>query len=249
MAHKNRYTSVLKPLPLGKGSPEVSIVLGAAGLDFFFIDTEHSATAYADIQALCRTARAANIVPLVRLTQNDPALISRALDVGAMGIIVPHVHSRSQARTVVDAVKFPPMGHRGFGLGSIVTDFRNNSAQEEVESANRETLVVLMIESAEGLSCLEQISNVGEVDALFVGPYDLPLSLGILEQFDNPVFWQAMDRVIKAGEAAGVAVGLQSSNLSLLVRAREMGARFIMYGSDFAVLLEAYREAVRRLKA
>ena len=131
--------------------PEISIVLAAAGVEFFFIDTEHSTTTYPQIQGLCRTARGAGLIPLVRVTQNEPSLISRALDVGAMGIIVPRVHSAAEARAAMDALKFPPLGHRGYGLGTIVTDLKGNSAQEEVDSANRETMAVMMIESQEGV--------------------------------------------------------------------------------------------------
>src|SRR5258708_38983332 len=122
-------------------------MLAVAGMDFFFVDTEHCSASYAQIQALCRAGRGAGIVPMVRVTQNEPSLISRALDVGAMGIIVPRVHSAAEARSAMDALKFPPLGHRGYGLGTIVTDLKGNSAQEEVNSANRETMAVMMIES------------------------------------------------------------------------------------------------------
>jgi 2-keto-3-deoxy-L-rhamnonate aldolase RhmA len=228
--------------------PEVPIVLAAAGLDFFFIDTEHSTTAYEQIQGLCRTGRAARVIPMVRVTNNDPALISRALDVGAMGIIVPHVDSANETRAAIRALKFPPLGRRGFGLGSIVTDLLGNSAMEEVNSANEETMAVMMIESPEGLQCVDEIASVPELDALFVGPYDLSLSLGILEQFDSPLFWEALEKVIKAGTRAGIAVGLQSKNISMLTRAREMGARFIIYSSDFSVLLDGYKRGLGDLK-
>jgi 4-hydroxy-2-oxoheptanedioate aldolase len=104
--------------------PELPVLLSAAGLDFFFIDTEHSATGYDHIKGLCRTARSSGIVPLVRVTKNSSMLISRALDVGAMGIIVPGVNSADEARAALDAMKFPPIGHRRYGLGGIVTDFK-----------------------------------------------------------------------------------------------------------------------------
>jgi 4-hydroxy-2-oxoheptanedioate aldolase len=228
--------------------PEISIVLAAAGVDFFFIDTEHSTTTYPQIQGLCRTARGAGVIPLVRVTRNEPSLISRALDVGAMGIIVPQVHSAPEARSAMDALKFPPLGHRGFGLGTIVTDLKGNSALEEVNSANRETMAIMMIESQEGLRAVDEIAAVPEVDVLFVGPYDLSLALGIVEQFDNPVFLQALEKVINAGTKAGVAVGLQSKDFSLLTRARDLGARFIIYSSDYSVLLAGYKEGLARLK-
>ena len=98
---------------------------------------------------------ASGVVPLVRVTRNDRSLISRALDTGAMGIIVPGVGSANEAQAAVDAMKYPPLGHRGYGLGSIVTDLQPRSAQEEIDSANRESLAVMMIESREGLEHVE----------------------------------------------------------------------------------------------
>ncbi|MGH9503725.1 MAG: HpcH/HpaI aldolase family protein [Terriglobales bacterium] len=227
---------------------EIAVLLAAAGFDFFFVDTEHCPASYAQIQALCRSGRGAGIIPLVRVTQNEPDLISRALDVGAMGVIVPRVHSAEQARAALDVMKFPPLGHRGFGLRSTVTDFRGGAASDEVKSANQETLAVLMIESKEGLESVEAIAATPNLDVLFIGPYDLSLSLGIVEEFDNPVFWQAVERVIAACRKAGIATGLQSGNIEIALKARSLGARLIIYGSDVSVLFQGYRDAMARLK-
>jgi 4-hydroxy-2-oxoheptanedioate aldolase len=228
--------------------PEIAVVLAAAGLDFFFVDTEHSPSSYSQIQALCRAGRSAGIIPLVRVTKNELDLISRALDVGAMGIIIPRLRRVEAVRAAIDVIKFPPLGHRGFGLRTIVTDLRPGSAMEQVESANRETMVVPMIETKEALDCVEEIAAVPGVDALFIGPYDLTLSLGILEQFESPIFWGAVDRVVAAAAKAGVAAGLQTSDIALLLEARRRGARFLLYASDVAVLLEGYKQALRQLK-
>jgi 2-keto-3-deoxy-L-rhamnonate aldolase RhmA len=146
-------------------------------------------------------------------------------------------------------MKFPPIGRRGYGLGSIVTDFRQNPAQDETKSANRETLVVMMIESQEGLEAVDEIAAVPEIDVLFIGPYDLSLSLGIIEQFENPLFWKALQRIIKAAQKAGVAVGLQSGNVAMLKRVREMGVRFLICGSESSVLLDGYKRAIAAIKA
>ena len=228
--------------------PEMPVLLARAGLDFFFVDTEHSPASYAEIQALCRAAHAVDIVPLARVAENRPELITRTLDVGAMGIIVPRVHSADAGRAALEVMKFPPFGHRGFGLRSIITDLQGKSAAEEIELCNRETLAVLMIESKQGLEHVEEIASLPGVDVLFMGPYDLTLSLGIVEQFDNPIFWNAVDRVIAACRVAGIATGIQTSNMSLLREARKRGARFLLYGSDVAILFAGYKQAMSELK-
>jgi len=227
---------------------EMAVLLAAAGLDFFFIDTEHCTASYSQIQMLCRAAAAENITALVRVTQNEHALISRTLDVGAMGVIVPRVHSRAEGQSAVDVMKFPPLGHRGFGLRGIVADFQPDAAQKKVESANQETLTVLMIESKAGLESVEEIAALPNLDVLFVGPYDLTLSLGIVEQFESLIFVDALQRVINACEAAGIAAGVQTGDMNLLVKARAMGARFLMYGSDSFILLSGYSAAIAKLK-
>lgn len=228
--------------------PEMAVMLAAAGLDFFFVDTEHSTATYAQIQGLCRAARSASIIPMVRVTENEPHLISRALDVGAMGIIVPRLRSAAEAKAALNVMKFPPFGRRGFGLRGIVTDFRAVPATEQVESANRETLAVLMIETREALECVEDIAALSGLDVLFIGPYDLTLSLGILEQFDNLIFWQAVDRVVQACEKTGVSAGLQSSNMPMLLQCKARGVRFLMYSSDVAVLFKGYKQAAAELR-
>lgn len=228
--------------------PEMAVLLAAAGLDFFFVDTEHCPASPAQIQALCRSGRGAGITPLVRVTQNEPDLISRALDVGATGVIVPRIHSAQEARAALDVMKFPPLGHRGYGLRGIVSDFVGVPAKEGVESANRETLAILMIESKAGLENVEEIARTPQLDVLFVGPYDLTLSLGIIEEFENPIFWKALERIIAAASAAGVAVGLQSGTMEIVTKARSMGARFLIYGSDTAILFAGYKDAMARLK-
>lgn len=227
---------------------EMAVLLGAANLDFFFIDTEHCTASYSQIQMLCRAAAGADITALVRVTQNEPALITRSLDVGAMGVIVPRIHSRAEASSALEVMKFPPLGHRGFGLRGIVTDFQPEPAQKRVESANEQTLSVLMIESRSGLESVDEIAALPNLDVLFVGPYDLTLALGIVEQFDNPIFLNALERVIRACNSSGIAAGIQTGDMDLLTKAREMGARFLMYGSDTFVLLSGYSAAMAKLK-
>lgn len=228
--------------------PEIPVLLRAAGLDFFFADTEHATTSYAQIQMLCRTARAVGIVPMVRVTQSEPDLITRALDVGAMGIIVPRVERVEEARRIVAHVKFPPEGRRGFGLRSIVTDMQESNAAEQIAASNRETAVILQIESESAVEAAAEIAAVPGVDALFVGPYDLTMSMGIIEQFSHQRFWAAVERVFAAAKRAGIAAGLQTPSFDMLRRAQELGARMLIYSNDSSVLYEGYRGALERLK-
>jgi 2-keto-3-deoxy-L-rhamnonate aldolase RhmA len=105
-----------------------------------------------------------------------------------------------------------------------------------------------MIESKQGLENVEEIASLSSLDVLFVGPYDLTLSLGIVEQFDNPLFWDAIDRVVAACKAAGIATGIQTRNMEILQEARKRGARFLLYGSDTAILFAGFKRVMSELK-
>lgn len=229
--------------------PEISLLLAKAGFDMFFIDTEHQAASYAQIRAICRTARDFGIPALVRVTQNDPALITRALDCGAMGIVVPRVHSAEQARAAIQMMRYTPEGDRGFGMHSIMTNFEWGDPVAMMAEANRETLAILQIESRAGLEAVEAIASTPGLDVLFIGPYDLSISMGIAEQFRSAEFWAAVDRVVAAAKANGVAVALQTGDPWITAEARRRGVRLSICSGDFAILLGAYKEKLAQMKA
>lgn len=228
-------------------SPETVTILKAAGLDFFFIDTEHSVPSYRDVQTLVRVGRSANVIPIVRVTQAEYFLIARLLDVGAMGIIAPRISSPEQGRAVVDAMKFTPEGKRGYGLRGIINDYQYAGARAEMDSANRETMVILQVETKECVDTIFEIAAIPGVDALMIGPFDLSISLGIPGQFDDPIFWKAFDRMVEACNKTGIAPGIHMANAKALKQAAERGARFLVCGSDANVMLAGYRSIVQEM--
>jgi len=229
--------------------PEVVPIIKAAGLDFFFVDTEHSAAGYRELQSLARVAKAAGVTPVARVTQTEPFLISRALDVGMMGIIAPRVHSVEQARGVIQAMKFPPEGDRGYGLRGIIHDYNFGGAEAEMEASNRETMAILQMESRECVEAIGEITALPGVDATMVGPFDLSISLGIPGQFESPVFWDAFDRMVEACNKNGVAPGVHMGNTKLLKKAQEHGARFLVFGADVSVMLNGWKTAREAIPA
>lgn len=248
--HHNRAKAILKEggTILGTAvtdyvATEVVPTIKAAGLDFFFLDTEHSAASYRDLQNLVRAAKAMDITAIVRVTQTEGHLISRALDCGAMGIVAPRVHSVAQAQKVVANMKFPPVGMRGYGLRSIIHDYDFAGAETEMQSSNDETMVILQMESKECVDAIYDITAIPEVDATMVGPFDLSVSLGIPGDFENPIFWDAFDRMVDACNKNGVAPGVHMGNTSMLRRAQEHGARYLVIGSDLSMMLRGWKEA------
>jgi 2-keto-3-deoxy-L-rhamnonate aldolase RhmA len=229
--------------------PEISVLMKKAGLDLFFIDTEHQTASYKEIRAICRSARDFEIPALVRVTQNQPELITRALDCGAMGIVVPRVHSAAEATAAVDSMLYTPDGNRGFGMHSIMTNFEWAHPVEMMAEANHETLAICQVESRAALESIEEIAAVPGLDALFIGPYDLSISMGIAEQFRSTEFWCAVDRVVAAAKVNGIAAALQTGDMWILKEARRRGVRLLFYSGDFAVLFAAYKEKLAEIRA
>ena len=222
-------------------NPEIVVAVQAAGLDFFFIDSEHARTSFDDVQGFVRVAKSVGVVPLVRVPQPEYFFLARMLDVGAMGIINPRTESVDEVRQIVGAMKFPPLGRRGYGLRSIVTDLDFKGAAAEMESANKESMVIVQMETQSCVDAIEDIVSVPGVDATMVGPFDLSVSLGIPGEFEHPKFWSAFDRMVEACNRAGVAPGVHFGNTKMLQRAREHGARFLVCGTDMSVLLNGFR--------
>ena len=222
-------------------NPEIVVAIQAAGLEFFFIDSEHARTSFDDVQGFVRVAKSTGVVPLVRVPQSEYFFLARMLDVGAMGVISPRTESVDEVRKIVSAMKFPPIGRRGYGLRSIVTDLDFQGAAAEMESANRESMVIIQMETQGCVDDIENIVAVEGVDATMVGPFDLSVSLGIPGNFEHPKFWSAFDRMVEACNKAGVAPGVHFGSTKMLLRARDHGARFLVCGTDMSVLLNGFR--------
>ena len=164
---------------------------------------------------MIRACEIGGATPLVRIPESVPGeypgVILRILDLGAMGVIVPHVDTREEAQAVVDAVKYAPAGRRGmFDVGRQTGYGTRMSAQEYVKRANEETLVVVMIESTEGLANVDDILSVDGVDVVQIGSSDLSASMGFRGDLAAPQVVAAIDRIVAAARKHGVAPGVGS---------------------------------------
>ena len=229
-------------------SPEVAPLLAAAGLDFFIIDTEHSPGDLAQIEALARVGRAVGVAPLVRVTENEYFLIARAMDCGAAGVVAPRINSAAAARQVVDAVKFAPQGHRGFGMRGILTDYRTMTPAEAMAGANQESIVVVQVESTEAVQDLPNTVKVPGIDATMVGPNDLSISLGVPGEFRHAKFNAALESIVKACAPSPVAAGIHLGDAGRLAECRNMGFRFLILSADMALMLRGLREGLKQLR-
>ena len=234
------------------GCRSIARMLQNAGVDFVLIDNEHSAFTTSEVADLIAWFRATEIAPFVRVPEIQYHLIARTLDLGAQGVMIPNVKTAAEAKAVVDAAKYAPLGKRGVIMGQANTDFQTLAPADFLVEANRSTTIICQIESVEGVENVEAIAATPGVDVLWVGHFDLTQSQGIPGQFHNPIFLQAMERVVAAAKRHNLGAGIQPSSLAQAEEWMKMGFNVISYSTDFAVYtaaLAAGVDAVQKLAA
>ncbi len=215
-------------------SPSIMELMASFDPDWLLIDTEHGPADWERVEDLLRAMRGTNVVPLIRVTANDPALIKRALDRGAYGVLVPLVNDAEQARAAVAAAKYPPEGIRGVA-GTRVNRF-GTDLPEYFAQWNSQVVVMCQVETIEALENVDAIAAVPGVDVLFIGPNDLSASLGVFRKFDHPEFLAAVDRILKAAVHHGIAAGYMCSSAEETLQRIDQGFRFVAGGSDARLL-------------
>jgi 2-keto-3-deoxy-L-rhamnonate aldolase RhmA len=230
-------------------TPGVARIAASAGADFVVFDQEHSGWGIDTIRMLMATARAAEIVPLVRVPAAQYHFVARPLDVGASGVMVPMVETVEQARLVVNAAKYPPQGGRGAAFGIGHDDY---DAAEDVVSgmrrANDETLVIAQIETTRGIENVGEIAAVEDLDVLWIGHNDLTNSMGIPGQFDHPDYLRAIDRFLEACRGNGKAPGIMSTGVDEARAQLEQGFRCVAYWGDIWLYASALREGIATIR-
>ncbi len=230
-------------------STGIGRLAGEAGADFVIFDMEHTGWSIETIRMLIATSRASKALPMVRVPATQYHLISRPLDTGAMGIMVPMVESVEQARLIVQSAKYTPEGSRGAAFTIAHDDYEGGAVTDKMRDANREGLIIAQIETAAGIEACEAIAAVDGIDCLWVGHFDLSLSMGIAGQFDHPDFIAAITRVAQACESRGKAAGVMVSDLEAAAFWRGLGYRAFAFSGDLWIYLHGLREGINGVKA
>jgi len=222
-------------------SPGIGPMLAACGLDFVIFDMEHGRcdiTLLAEMVAACRGSE---IFPIARVPDAAYAPLSRALDVGARGVMVPRVETRQQAEDIVSQLKYAPMGRRGVALG-IAHDLYRAGSAEFFAQANEDIAVILLLETEKAFENLDAIVTVPGVDVAWMGHYDLTVSMGIPAQFDHPRLLAAMDDLVAACQRYDVAPGFLPPTAEAAAHWISKGFRAVSLGSDIGVFLDGVRK-------
>jgi 2-keto-3-deoxy-L-rhamnonate aldolase RhmA len=229
---------------------EVARIMKTAGFDWLFIDLEHGATSVETAYTISVAALDAEIAPLVRVPSGELALGTRCLDGGALGIVMPHVDTAEEARALVNAFRFAPLGHRSISGAYPQLRFAATPVSEVVAALNSATLVVTMLETPRAIENAEHIAAVPGVDVLLIGSNDLCLEMGIPGQLDHARLATAIERVVRACQANGKWAGLGGVyGKELLKRYIGLGMRMILAGGDIGLLLGAAQEQAGFVRA
>jgi 2-keto-3-deoxy-L-rhamnonate aldolase RhmA len=225
-------------------TPGIVRLAARAGADFVLFDMEHTGYGFERMRWVLTTARASAVVPFLRVPDTTYDLVARGLDIGALGLMVPSVDSAEEARAVVAAARYPPAGRRGVGL-VFRDDWHPEGVPATLEERNDETLVILQIETAEGLEAVEEIAAVDGVDLLWIGHFDLSTSLGIPGGFDSADYQKAVDRILAAGKPVGIVCG----SVAEAREALERGFRCVGYSFDVWLYENALHDGLAELRA
>jgi 2-keto-3-deoxy-L-rhamnonate aldolase RhmA len=230
------------------GSPSAPRILQAAGWDYALIDSEHAGFGVETVSNLLQVSSAVGFPTLVRVPETQRSFLSRPLDAGAMGLMIPRVESQEQAETIVRYTKYPPVGDRGVVLGTAHTAYQMVDGKQFLRQANRELLLIMQIETQTGLDHMEEILSVKGLDVALIGPYDLSTSLGIPGEVNHPRMQRAIDAFLKGCRKHGVIPGNFVTSIEDGKQWLRRGMRFLIYSSDFGMLVERSRQVLSQLK-
>ncbi len=221
--------------------------MALGGWDFLVFDAEHGSLQPRDLEDLSRACELHGVTPMVRVTTNEPATILRFLDAGAHGLHVPWVDSVDDAEMAVQAVKYQPRGSRGLAATRSAGYGTQEPISDYVRRSNAETLVVLQVETGEGVNNVEEIVGLDGVDVVFIGPTDLAQSLGHVGDPSHPEVQAAMNHISEVVVASDKALGIFVATPADALAWRKRGARYLTTGLEplLSHSMNDYLRAVR----
>lgn len=236
----NRWLDRLAESPqlgmwIASGNAYSAEICAGSGLDWLMLDQEHVPNDLRSTLAQLQSVAAYPVEVLVRPASGDPVAIKRLLDIGVTNLIVPMVESAEQARDVVSATRYPPLGIRGVG-SALARASRWNRVSDYLATADAGISVTVQVESAAGLKALADILAVDGIDAVFIGPADLAASLGRLGEPEHPEIVSLIEDTIALIAASGRRAGVNAFTETIARRYLDAGARFVLVGADVSLL-------------
>jgi 2-keto-3-deoxy-L-rhamnonate aldolase RhmA len=224
--------------------------LGIAGLDYIIIDTEHAPFHEESALEYIRAAELKGITPFVRIKDISRSSILRMLDIGAKGLIIPCVETVEEVHKIVEYGKYAPVGNRGF-IFSRVAEYGYSKDASSIESymnlCNENTMLIPQCETVGCLNNIEEIVSIDGIDGIFVGPYDLSIGLKIPGQFDNPIFKEALTRILNACNKVNKPAFIFTASIDACKSYIKAGYKGIAYNVDVAVYIDVFRKISKEI--
>ena len=214
---------------------EIAKAMRVAGFDWLFLDLEHGIMTLDTAAQIATAAIDTGISPIVRVPYGEFAMATRMLDNGALGIIIPHVDTAAEAEEIARRLRLPPLGHRSLGGSSAALGWGSYGVREASEALNAANLLVVMLETPQAIENADAIASVDGIDVLLIGTNDLAAEMGIPGEFEHERIVAAYRRLIEVCRKRGKWPGMGGIyHPPLMQRYIEMGARFLLGGSDIA---------------
>ena len=227
-------------------SPAIAELLSRVGLDWLWIDTEHTALSLEEVSVILAATNGTDVSTVIRVPWNDKTLIKRAIDTGPDGILVPMINTAADAEAAVQAMKYPPRGERGAGIGRA--QCYGMRMGEYMSTANDEVMFIAQIEHVEAIANIDEIVDVEGLDSVMLGALDLSGSMGKLGQTDDPEVEEAVQKVLAACQRAGVPCGIVALGPEATNQRIKEGFTSIITGIDVLWIHGAARAGLAELQ-
>ncbi|OUW58566.1 MAG: hypothetical protein CBD59_02915 [Alphaproteobacteria bacterium TMED199] len=217
-------------------SPGIPIILKNAGCEFIIFDMEHGGLSLEQFKTLSIISNANKIAPFLRIPEINYNYIARALDLGALGIMVPMVNTPDDAIKIVQSSKYPPKGKRGAGFGFVHDNYINQNPLSYIEKANNSLINIIQIETKIALENVKEIASINGVDCLWVGHFDLTNFLGIPGNFSSKKYLNAINEIVDAAVTHKKSLGIMVNNKQELETYYKLGFNMIAVGTEMNIL-------------
>ncbi len=216
-------------------------VISDLGLDYVIIDMEHAPRSRGEVADFLVAIQSIDVVPIIRIPIPDSHYVTMAIDAGAHGVLAPYCETVEEVKEVVGAAKFRPL--KGAFVKRVVDKgvFPSDESRKYLEELNRNSVCIIGIESVPAMDNLSEILKVDGIDAIFVGPNDLTISLGIPNQYDHPDYESALRKIIKSCKEKRIPVLIHHQTVDLTIKWLKEGAQFVLHSSDRRQIHQGYR--------
>ena len=228
-------------------SPGIPYVIKNSGCEFVIYDMEHGGLTLDKFKELSLISKGIGLNPMIRIPEISYNYISRSLDLGANGIMIPMVNDQKEALEIVKYSKYPPLGRRGAGFGFAHNEYKKENPVDLMEHANKTLINIIQIENESGLENVEKIAKIDDVDCLWVGHFDLSNFLGVPGQFDSKLYLDAINKIVKVGKIYQKSLGIMVSTRQEMIFYSDLGFNVIAVGTEMSLLTDKISNLIKNI--